>query len=284
MSRTHRDNGDDSSWSKHQRKYSTRKVRMSEREFRTRAKIDDEAPLTYDVTPKEPMWGGYWTGYWRPIRRWLNSHVGEPWNQVHSQLVAKLKVVTTTDDRGIQALIRGSVDITPDPTSGKYSYFRWDFYVDDNGLLQRRQTRPTKVKVPKFNVKQLTNWLGGKIIGLVDGKPYWFVPVNKSKKYRGSNHDKWKCQWNGRHSYLYGYSGIEYLYLTKENIVDKEGNVIGVKEVWKVPFGIGSIIARQERKLNPGELAYWNKIPKHLKDEVLKWSPTNKEPIKYTGW
>ncbi len=284
MSRTHRDNGADSGWDKHRQKYTTRQVRLSEREFCTRAKIDDDAPLSYDIAKKEPMWGGsYWSGYWRPIRRWLNSHVGEPWNQVHSQLVAKLKVVSTTDDREIKNIIRNSVDIYPDPSCHKYSYFSWDFYVDDNGVLQRRKTRPKKEKLPKFNTKELTNWLGGKIIGLVDGKPYWFVPVIKSKKHRGSDHEKWKYQWRTGYHYNYGYSSLEYLYLTKEDILDKEGNVIGIKDIWKRPFGY-NMVARKDRKLSSGELAYWNKIPKHLKDKVLKWSPTNKDPINYPDW
>ena len=60
--------------------------------------------------------------------------------------------------------------------------------------------------------------------------------------------------------------------------MDKEGNLLGVKDVWKYPFGL--VITRQDRKLSLSELAYWDKIPKLYKDEILKWSPTNKTSFK----
>jgi len=273
MSRSYRDKNS-GSWEKHYRKFSNNKIRVSEREFCTRAKIDDEAPLSYDIVQKEPIWGDYWTGYWRPIRRWLNSHVGEPWNQVNSLLVAKLKEVACNDDRENKYLIRSVVDFNPDP-SREYSCFRWEFYVDDNGILRRR-TRLPKKKIQKINLRELTNWLGGRVIGKVGDKFFWFTQVTKPKKYRsGTYPDKWMCRWSWR------YYGLEYLYLDKEKIMDKEGNFVEMRETWKHSSGA---FLRQARKLTSKELAYWNKVPKYYQDKVLEWSPTYNGKREAQSW
>jgi hypothetical protein len=45
MSRTYRDGGFGGNWDKFERKYSTRRERMMEREFVSRAKVDEDASL-----------------------------------------------------------------------------------------------------------------------------------------------------------------------------------------------------------------------------------------------
>jgi len=279
MSRTHKDNGTDSGWDTSEKKKSFRKVRSSEKEFCIRVKKDNDAALEYDVVKQEPVWGRHWSGYWRPMRRWLDSHVGENWNQVYSELIAKLKTFSGGKEKTLRQYVIGLVEVTPDPRFGdEIGYNFHDFYVDDNGILQRRRRKTrTKTKQPKCNVRELTNWIGGRVIGKVGGKLYWFLPVTKNKKHGCFlPTDKWKCQWGYSASYIYYRSsyGLRYLYLIKESVLDEKGTVIEVKDVWKEAR---SLDARQHRKFTVDELAYWNKIPKFYQDNILKHSPENKK-------
>lgn len=146
MSRTHRDNGSDGSWKACQKKKSSRRVRLSEREFCTRVQKDTDAALSYDIVKQEPVWGRHWSGYWRPMRRWLNSHVGQNWNQVYSELIAKLKTFSGGDERELRRYVTTLVEVTPDPRfGGEIGYYRfYNFYIDDNGVLQRKQHKTRK--------------------------------------------------------------------------------------------------------------------------------------------
>jgi hypothetical protein len=217
------------------------------------------------------------------MRRWLNSHVGQNWNQVYSELIVKLKTFSDGNEKELCQYVTGLVEVTKDPRfGGEIGYYRfYDFYVDDNGLLQRKKHQ-AKVKQPKCNVRELTNWLGGRVVGKVGDKMYWFLPVIKNKKHGRYNFtDKWKCQWGYSNDYYYRSSyGLRYLYLIKETVLDVDGNVLEIKDVWREA---GSLITRQHRKFTSDELAYWNRIPKSYQDSILKHSPEGKKILTETN-
>jgi hypothetical protein len=277
MSRTHRDGGFGSGWEQFERKRSTKKERARKRAFCYKAKYDEETTMEEAIENREPMWCKGWTGYWRPMRRWLASRAGQPWNQVYSELIAKIKTFSSTqDEKSIRRSIVNLVEITPDPRFGDQEYYYrccYPFYVDDEGILQIKKTKPKQAKTPKCNLPELANWLNGRVVGRVGNKLYWFLPVTKNKKHgQYSFSDKWVCQWGYGSSSYYScaYYGLRYLYLVKEYIFDNEGKIFRTKEKWKEAYGM---ITRQHRKFTPEEEAYWNKIPKFYQDKILKFSP-----------
>ena len=111
------------------------------------------------------------------------------------------------------------------------------------------------------------------LLGLV----YWFLPVSKNKKYgRYINTDKWKCQWGYDNYSYYSRYKPRYLSLIKETVLDRNGEVIEIKDVWSEPFLFN---ARQHRKLTTDELNYWNKIPKFYQDAILAYSPEKRKAV-----
>jgi hypothetical protein len=180
-----------------------------------------------------------------------------------------------------------------DPTT---SHSDHDYYVDDDGILQKKRylgRRRYSEKVPPFDTKRLANWLGGRVVGLVGNKLFWFVPVGKPNKHKGMYRDHvWRTKWghDRERYYYYAYSaGLHWEYLSEETVykTDSVGNVIydeynratpiGTKKVWKSgskPF------FRQGRKLNPKDLEFWNVLPDHYKTKVLEQSPNYPEPPK----
>jgi hypothetical protein len=290
MSRTYRDGGLDGKWAKFERKYSSRRQRMLEREYCQKSKINDDTD-SFDVEQRPSLWGKGWTGYWRPMRRWLESHIGEPWNQVYSELIAKLKRYTSTNDElSIRHYVTNFVEITPDPRFGneKYSWFKWAFYVDDFGNLQKKPTirnRAYYTYNSKFDTSKLVNWLNGRIVGYQGNQLYWFVPVCKNKKHgRVNSSIKWKCEWsNGYTGKGINYHfGLNYLYLYYKAVHDPiTKEIINNQSVWeRAAYFSSRLNARQDEPLTKADIDFWNKLPEFYKKEVLEWSPTNPEPKK----
>lgn len=270
MSRTHRDGGFGGAWEKHERKYSFRRERMLTREFCTRVKIDEEAPYTYDIEEKTPMWGKGWTGYWRPMRRWLASRLGQPWNQVYSDLIAKLKTFTSTkDELSIRHYVTNLVEISPDPRFGdsKTSWFKYDFYVDDNGLLQQKKyVRNKRTKLPRCNMNKVAAWLDGRAVGKVGEHFYWFTHTTGTKKHgRRADVSKVVTFWT---KLWYEYQ-LVYRSQYSEPIYNTKHEVVGSKLVWR-DMGCPS---KQDKKLTTEELEFWNKLPDHIKKMIMEFTP-----------
>lgn len=283
MSRSYKSSSYSTRWDKYERKYSTRRERMQKRNFCNKSKQDEELSFSEDIEKREPTWGHNWYGYWQPMRRWLLSHIGQNWNQVHSELVKKIKTHTNRADiDSIQRYIRNYVEIAPDPRFARHlrddgtSFFRWDFYVDDNGLLQLRKCMARKhYSHPRYNTHELAEWLDGRIIGYQGNQLFWFVPVTKNKKYNSGYSRIWKCDWSYTDwSLRYG---LIYLYQAYEPILDKDNKtVIGHREVWKKPFLIfKKLNARQQEPLSKEDAEFFEQLPKFYRDQILAWSPTN---------
>ena len=293
MSRSYKDNHG----SKHdafERKMSARRERMLEREFETRAKLDPEAPMEYDVEPREPMWGSNWTGYWRPLRRWLNSHVGEPWNQVYSEITTKLDACHPNADKvAIRKYILRCVDLTVNPNHNSWyrlaadpttSYNQWDFYVDDNGILQKRKYISTKrERTPKYNTSDIAKWLNGRLIGWQGNQLFWFVPVIKGRRGRSGYSEEWKCEWESHTHYHYGNNGLHYFYRDYKNIYDENQKFVERILIWKRTIS-NYINARQDKPFTKEEAAFWKRLPKYYQDKILEYSPTNPNPPQSFRW
>jgi hypothetical protein len=266
--------------------------------------LDPENYDEYDVEPREHVYKGF-KDKLGPMYRWLQSQVGRPWDDVRSEVFQKFDIRTTAGRHIVFDHLLNSVTVgeeppyrySSNPDDPTTSYSDHDYYVDEDGALQKKRylgRRRYSEKVPVWDTKQLANWLNGRIIGQVGNKLFWFVPTGKGERHGRQAHGDyaWKTLWGYPRDpyYYYSYSqGLRWEYLTQETVykTDSMGNVIydeyhratpiGTKKVWKAgsrPF------LRQGRKLNTKELEYWHNLPNYYKIKVLEESPTYPEELK----
>lgn len=103
MSRTYSHSGR-TKYDQFYRRYNNRKIRVQSREFYNRVEYDPEAADEKIIKGVAPKWWCYGK-LWRPLRRWIASHVGEPWDDVYSELVSKIKRYLS-DDCSIRESVR----------------------------------------------------------------------------------------------------------------------------------------------------------------------------------
>lgn len=281
------------------RRQSHAESRAELRNYMTEVKHDPDNYDEYDIEPLRPVYKGF-TDKLSPMYRWLNSQVGRPWNEVYSSVKESFDVRTTAGRHIVYDHLLSSVEVTENPR------FRWsyapedptasysdnDFYVDDNGILQKKRylgRRFRREKVPPFDTKRISNWLNGRIVGKVGNKFFWFVPAIKSKKghYSYSYSDIWATEWH-RGSY-YADPGPQFLYLAYESIYKKDsmgraiigedGKMIVVDRVAKwVRASLPNL--RQNRKLDAKDLQFWNSLPEYYQTKILQKSPGYPKPPK----
>lgn len=278
---------------KWERRSSHADLRARDRNYINEVKSDLENWYDYDVEPIQPVYQGF-TDKLSPMYRWLAKQCGRPWNDVRSEIATTFDDRTTAGRHILHDHLLKSVEVTPDLRYGRYyrgpedyttSYRRYEFYVDGDGILREKtivRSPYKKDKVPPFNTQQIANWLSGRIVGYVGKRLFWFVPVDKTKKWGGRNR-QWKTQW-GYKAYPYGsyYGGPVFLYLHDEPIykydgdgkyvLDDKGNKIVTD--YKTTWRNGTPQFRQDRRLNEKDLAFWNTIPEFYQGKVLERSPT----------
>lgn len=257
----------------------------------------------YDPEPLEPVRKDF-DDKLGPIYRWLRRQVGRPWDEVRADVSKAFDIRTTAGRHIVFDHMLNSVATSPEihhryswiPEDPTTSHSDNDYYVDDDGILQKKRylgRRRYSEKVPPFDTKQLANWLGGRVVGMVGNKLFWFVPVGKPNKHKGMYRDHvWRTKYGYDRDryYYYNYGpALHWEYLTEETVykTDSVGNVIydeyrratpiGTKKVWKTgskPF------FRQGRKLNTKDLEFWNTLPDYYKTKVLEQSPNYPDPPK----
>lgn len=261
--------------------------------------LDPENYEEYDAEPIEHVYKGF-DDKLGPIYRWLRRQVGRPWDEVRADISATFDIRTTAGRHIVFDHMLTSVQVGDQrgryyygPDDSTTSYSDHDFYVDDDGILQKKRyigRRRYHEKVPEWDTKQLANWLNGRIVGKVGNKLFWFTPVGKAKKHRGMGHAHiWKIVWGHRGYYYYYSASPHFQYLTYENIYKLDGNGMQVLDDKGAPVVLDRIAKwvnastpplRQHRKLNEKELAYWNSLPQYYQTKILELSPNYPEELK----
>jgi hypothetical protein len=180
---------------KRERRNSHAENRAELRNYMQEVRLDPDNYDEYDIEPTQHVYKGF-KDKLRPMYRWLNSQVGRSWDEVYSDVRKSFDTRTTAGRHIVFDHLLSSVEITENPR------FRWsyrpedpttsysdnDFYVDAEGILQKKRylgRRSYRNKVPSWDTKQLANWLNGRIVGKVGkvgNKFFCFSPVGKAKK------------------------------------------------------------------------------------------------------
>jgi hypothetical protein len=261
--------------------------------------VDPDNYDAYDVEPIEHIYKDF-DDKLGPISRWLNRQVGRPWDEVRSDISKTFDTRTTAGRHIVFDHLLQSVQVNPEivrrwssvPDDPTASYYQNEFYVDDEGILQKKRylgRRTYRTKAPAWDTKQLANWLGGRIVGKVGNKLFWFTPVGKAKKHRyGSSARTWRTAW-GYRDYWYRDYGPHFQYLSEEivykldgngrQVLNDEGKPIEVSRHPKWVNGSPNAL-RQDRKLNEREVAYWESLPEFYQTKILEKSPNYPKPAK----
>jgi hypothetical protein len=284
-----------------ERRYSHNTERTSEREYCNQAKLDPESAIDYDIKDKDVVYKNF-DDKLGPMYRWLRSQVGRPWDEVRSEVAKTFDTRTTAGRHITYDHLLASVEVTPDLRYRKYSYgpvdqttsyYKNDFFVNEEGILCSKTYIPRNQrghkKIPAWNTNQMSNWLGGRIVGKVGNKYFWFIPSTTTKKYGGTDY-QWMVKWGNYGKYYFSSNSLTFLYLATKPIYKVDSNfkvvtvdnapvIIRYEQQW-TPGSPTSL--RQGRKLDTKEMEYWNSIPEYYKEKILELSPTHPGPPKDT--
>jgi len=268
------------------RRYSHQETRAREKNFLTEVKGDLENYYEYDIEPTRHVYKGF-TDKLGPMYRWLESQLGKPWNDVRSEVTKTFDTRTTAGRHIVYDHLLSSVEVTPDVYRLKYlrktddpntSYFKNDFFVNEEGILCKRRYVRRHEKIVHINTNQLVNWLNCRVVGYAGKKLFWFVPTGKNQ---------WACNYGGN-GYYYGSRVLQYYYLYDEPIYLRNEDGSPVLNQWgkaiitdyETKWRAATPVLRQDRRLNEKELAYWNSLPEHYRTKVMEYSPNYVAPEK----
>jgi hypothetical protein len=259
------------------RRNSHTEERNSSREYCKRV-IQDPEYADEDLIEKKTKVYKEFTDKLSPMYRWLRSQVGRYWNDVRSEVSKKFDTRTTAGRHIVFDHLLSSVEtestplrwyrlnnLSPDPN---VSYFRNDFYVDEEGILKERRYVSRKYRRPEnINTPWVAKWLNGRIVGRRGQKLYWFVPAATNNGWV----DEWKCQWDQG-------MPLKYLYRTYESVYNPINMKSTYKPVWREPFYFvtRNISARQDAEFSKDDYEVWKEIPIYYQDKILEMSPINK--------
>ena len=165
------------------------------------------------------------------VYRWVDSHVGQKWDDVYSKLCKSWPKKTLAGYHIIEDHIKWEVQKTPHPYLGWYR--RW--YVDDDGVLQRytyesyaSSHRKKEAQYPngrKYTKEWIANWLGGTLESFRPDSTWWY----------------WKDHYYGRRvrklgSKYFFVHGAQERQLTKEEVAIWESIYPWVRQHFESPL------------------------------------------------
>ena len=275
---------------KWERRNSHAEQRAEVRNYLADIKADPEAYDEISLEPLKTVYKGF-DDKLGPMYRWLERHVGEEWDKVRSEIVQTFDTRTTAGRHIVYDHLLRSVETEAElAASRRYryrpediytSYSDHDYYVSNEGILckLRKIPRTWGEKIPAIDLRQLSNWLNGRVAGKVGKKLFWFVPADKNKKRGGYAHI-WKAEWSNHDYYTRKTPGPKFSYLRYKIEYKKDGNGIQVMEngnpieLSRTPeWHSYTPELRQERRLNEKEMVYWNALPKYYQDGILQSAP-----------
>jgi hypothetical protein len=203
-----------------------------------------------------------------PAYRFLDSHLGEPWDDIRSILFSRFDIRTTPGRHVLfDHVLR---DVRTGPAVG---YDRWTrYYVNDEGLLQKKkEQRGTNYKVKPIPYATITRWLGHRKIGRCGERLVWFVPTRDA--------DRVKAVWGPR-TYAKKVTAFQndLVYVA----LDAKGAVIlrelppQLRTLWfsATHEEVRSTVSyRPERLLSPNEGALFRSFPQTAQKAILACAP-----------
>jgi len=269
----------------YERRKSSKELRAAERAYLTRINQDWEN-WDEEAEPEiTPVWKEF-SDKLSPMYRWLDAQVGRVWADVRSEVFTKFDIRTTAGRHITFDHLLGSVvdtlsgfnrygyivdpDIEVEHTKGAWRRY-YDYYVDQSGILRKHDSdsrrRYYKSYTTEAELQESAKWLNNNIVGLKDGKYYWFCPTEGI----------WKAEWE-KNAYGYTYL-LKYYYRDNGHYTTKTyysrpwGNFSYEHkhhgDFWNpidVPFGY-----RQRGELSDKDVKYLNSLNERVRDQILSY-------------
>jgi len=170
-------------YNKYERNASHRHERARARAWLSKVHKDIEYAEESVPQPRDKVYKGF-TDKLNPCYRWLQSHVGQPWDEVYAKLTKAF------DTRKLSAwhIVRQHMVPEVKGAGGEGSFFRsWTyFHIDENGLLQGDypyreypwRRKQAEYKGPSHEV--FLAWIDGRRVIDYGASQFWAEPTQKA--------------------------------------------------------------------------------------------------------
>ncbi len=271
---------------KWERRNSHTEERAAARDFCNKVKIDPEYALEDIIEDKPKVYKGF-SDKLNPVYRWLESKVGQRWNDVRSEISEKFDARTTAGRHILFDHLLSSVVDTEsgfnqygfivDPDEAKiaetdiYRRIYQDYYVDKDGILcEIKNNRLRYEHISEKEYREAGEWLAGRMIMEKGGVFYWCFP----------NDGLWKSSWHEPGQPFNQYNHSLGYYLFDNGLHDIPGMIGWAKtptftgkvhsDYWKLienPFSF-----KQRGQLSIEELKEFKSLKKRLQKEILEFT------------
>lgn len=229
-----------------------------------------------------------------PLYRWLRKQVGKSWDRVFSELTSRFDTRTTAGRHVVEDHLLSSITLKmTDIAHTRVEYIGPnDYYVDDNGLLQRRE--PTNRRKRRFSYgfqhreQKILKWVNNRLVMDYGVSIFWMLPEEIRWVHCGhaAGRDRngmvfWSSRCYRKHRIV---TGLELVYfdiekmsayfkskLTTRIVPDSLGRPIEryYREVEHRECQQGGGKYRQGPRFSSEDLVLWNKLTAYEKYHLL---------------
>ena len=205
-----------------------------------------------------------------PIYRFLDSRVGQMWNDVRSELFTKFDIRTTP---GRHVLFDHLLKSVSENADSDVDFLFKPYFVDACGRLCRRDSQANGRRVRRdgnkckpINWVAIAAWLGNRKLGRCGDRHTWFVPTHRNARVRAMAERA-----------LTGPIIYAVLDENRDVIYDKPSPRVSGKYMFTPPPTIvaARVSFRQSRRLDEVEEAYFCKLPEDVRAKILAQAPAN---------
>jgi hypothetical protein len=174
---------------KHERKLQIQKNRRAGRDFCQTYSDENDTELLHR---KGKHYYREFNDCLSPLRKFIEAHVGQPWNDVWSKLCS---MADRGNIRGWHFLDHAKAMLF-NATGAKESY--WGLYIDDEGILRdkpiKRHNR-SNFKKEREMEHLYYRWWGDRRVRMIGTIYFWFDPVKKTTRYIDGEYRTYVAAW-----------------------------------------------------------------------------------------
>lgn len=257
---------------KWERRYSNQNERVNVRNLIASVKNDIEK-LEEQAMPQRSTVHPEFRDKLNPVYRWLDSHVGESWDDIRSLLTSQFDTRTTAGRHVLHDHVLGEILFPGNILSRYYSYYK--YFVDDAGLLQKKQKDNNRHRIlsrePVSSRRKLRilDWIGIRKLGWIGAKLYWFEATSSKEKVVVT-WGRRECHWYDKSYYHVDGDRLYYMVERRCPTYDELGNRKGFT-IEHYRLGVPNY--RQAKEFSAADYEFFNSLPDWMRDSLAKTSP-----------
>ena len=274
---------------KYERRHSHAEQRGHEKEYLQNIKNDPESADDFSIKEKRKVYKQF-SDKLSATYRWMDSKVGQKWDDVYSEIMVKFDTRTTAGRHVVHDHLLSNVT---DTRSGRdrYGYIAANkesystrspyYFVDVDGILRKNDKRSRtkyfwapRTKEYEDLLRQVGNWISGRMIGEKGGKYYWLA----------SNSDIWKAEWSDfeestRYGTKSGSFKLKYFVWENSEYYQQDYQLSSLNilyyakrtgDHWEWIDNPSSF--KQRGELLPDELKTFKNFPENVKKEIIAFT------------